>query len=236
LPTSGAHPHRGRFSQAGHLLQGHHAAPRRSKGLHIVIDSLAERFIGEHIDAIVGIESRGFIFGSALAARLNASFVPVRKTGRLPAAVGRVSYDLEYGSAELEMHQHSIHEGAKVLVVDDLLATGGTASATAQLVRRQGGYVASFAFVIELDSSPVASASCRCRRVAPALLDGGVAWRRPNRSARKGMTRRYRFAEAEGDEAIEAERVAGGRGIPLRAPTRTVRRWGRPVCRRRAAV
>jgi adenine phosphoribosyltransferase len=121
------------------------------KGFHIVIDSLAERFIGEHIDAIVGIESRGFIFGSALAARLNASFVPVRKRGRLPAAVDRVTYDLEYGSAELEMHKHSIHEGAKVLIVDDLLATGGTASATAQLVRRQGGYVASFAFVIELD-------------------------------------------------------------------------------------
>jgi adenine phosphoribosyltransferase len=122
------------------------------KGFHIVIDSLAERFIGEHIDAIVGIESRGFIFGSALAARLNASFVPVRKRGRLPAAVDRVSYDLEYGSAELEMHKHSIHEGAKVLVVDDLLATGGTSSATAQLVRRQGGYVASFAFVLELDA------------------------------------------------------------------------------------
>ena len=121
------------------------------KGFHIVIDSLAERFIGEHIDAIVGIESRGFIFGSALAARLNASFVPVRKTGKLPAAVDRISYDLEYGTAELEMHRHSIHEGAKVLVVDDLLATGGTASATAQLVRRQGGYVASFAFVLELD-------------------------------------------------------------------------------------
>src|SRR3982751_2444272 len=80
------------------------------KGFHIVIDSLAERFIGEHIDAIVGIESRGFIFGSALAARLNAAFVPVRKTGKLPAAVDRVSYDLEYGTAELEMHRHSIHE------------------------------------------------------------------------------------------------------------------------------
>jgi len=121
------------------------------KGFHIVIDSLAERFIGEHIDAIVGMESRGFIFGSTLAARLNASFVPVRKRGRLPAAVDSVIYDLEYGSAELEMHKHSIHEGAKVLVVDDLLATGGTASATAQLVRRQGGYVASFAFLLELD-------------------------------------------------------------------------------------
>lgn len=121
------------------------------KGFHIVLDSLAQHFIGEHIDAIVGIESRGFIFGSALAARLNASFVPVRKTGKLPAAVDRVSYDLEYGTAELEMHKGSIQDGAKVLVVDDLLATGGTAAATAELVRMQGGYVIAFAFVVELD-------------------------------------------------------------------------------------
>ncbi len=121
------------------------------RAFHIVLDALAEPFIGEHVDAIVGIESRGFIFGSALAARLNASFVPVRKTGKLPAAVDRVAYDLEYGSATLEMHKQSIPEGAKVLVVDDLLATGGTAVATAELVRRQGGYVTAFVFVIELD-------------------------------------------------------------------------------------
>src|SRR5258708_29812848 len=118
------------------------------KGFHIVIDSLAERFIGEHIDAIVGIESRGFIFGSALAARLNASFVPVRKTGKLPAAVDRISYDLEYGRAELEMHKHCIPEGAKVLVVDDLLATGGTAVATPVLGRMQGGLDSAFALFI----------------------------------------------------------------------------------------
>lgn len=121
------------------------------KGFHIVLDSLAQRFIGEHVDVVVGIESRGFIFGSALAARLNASFVPVRKSGKLPAAVDRVSYELEYGTAELEMHKDSIPDGAKVLVVDDLLATGGTAQATAELVRKQGGYVAAFAFVVELD-------------------------------------------------------------------------------------
>lgn len=121
------------------------------KGFHIVLDSLAQRFIGEHVDVVVGIESRGFIFGSALAARLNASFVPVRKSGKLPAAVDRVSYELEYGTAELEMHKDSISDGAKVLVVDDLLATGGTAQATAELVRKQGGYVAAFAFVVELD-------------------------------------------------------------------------------------
>ncbi len=121
------------------------------KAFHIVIDAFAERFVGEHIDVIVGIESRGFIFGGALAARLNASFVPVRKKGKLPAAVDRVAYALEYGAAELEMHKHSIHEGAKVLIVDDLLATGGTAAATAALVRGQGGEVAAFAFVVTLD-------------------------------------------------------------------------------------
>ncbi len=120
------------------------------RGFNVVIDTLTEHFIGEKIDAIVGIESRGFVFGGALAARLNTSFVPVRKPGKLPAAVDRVAYSLEYGTAELEMHKDSLSEGAKVVVVDDLLATGGTAAAAAQLVRKQGAYVAAFAFVIEL--------------------------------------------------------------------------------------
>jgi len=120
------------------------------RGLMIVLDAFSEEFVGEHLDAIVGIESRGFIFGGALAARLNCSFVPVRKPGKLPAAVDRVSYALEYGEGILEMHKGSIHEGANVLVVDDLLATGGTAAAAAQLVRRQGGHVMNFVFVIEL--------------------------------------------------------------------------------------
>ncbi|MBI5534710.1 MAG: adenine phosphoribosyltransferase [Deltaproteobacteria bacterium] len=120
------------------------------KGFAIVIDSLTEHFIGDQIDAIVGIESRGFVFGGALAARLNTSFVPVRKPGKLPAAVDRVAYSLEYGKAELEMHKDSLREGAKVLIIDDLLATGGTAAAAAELVRKQGAYVTAFAFVVEL--------------------------------------------------------------------------------------
>jgi adenine phosphoribosyltransferase len=120
------------------------------RGLMVVLDAFAEEFVGEHLDAIVGIESRGFIFGGALAARLNCSFVPVRKPGKLPAAVDRVSYALEYGEGMLEMHKGSIREGAHVLIVDDLLATGGTAGAAAQLVRNQGGHVMHFAFVIEL--------------------------------------------------------------------------------------
>jgi adenine phosphoribosyltransferase len=121
------------------------------RAFHITLDLLAQRFISEHIDVVVGVESRGFIFGGALAARLNASFVPVRKPGKLPAKSDRVSYKLEYGEAELEMHLGSISSGASVLVVDDLLATGGTASAAAELAQRQGGKVAGFAFVVELD-------------------------------------------------------------------------------------
>lgn len=118
---------------------------------HLTIDAFVHRFLGDHIDVVVGIESRGFIFGGALAARLNASFVPVRKPGKLPAATDKVSYSLEYGEGTLEMHQGSIAKGARVLIVDDLLATGGTASASATLVQKQGGVVAGYAFVVELD-------------------------------------------------------------------------------------
>ena len=125
------------------------ATPR---AFHIVLASLAERFIGEHVDAVVGIEARGFIFGGALAARLNASFVPARKPGKLPGAVDRVSYATEHSQALLEMHRDSITEGARVLVVDDVLATGGTAEAASELVRRQGGAVIACAFAIELAS------------------------------------------------------------------------------------
>jgi adenine phosphoribosyltransferase len=123
------------------------ASPR---ALHIVLDGIAERFIGEHIDAIVGIEARGFIFGGALAARLNASFVPVRKPGKLPAAVDRVEFVTEYSRDSLEMHKGSLREGARTVVVDDVLATGGTARAAADLVHMQGGYVLGYAFVVEL--------------------------------------------------------------------------------------
>jgi adenine phosphoribosyltransferase len=118
--------------------------------LHIVLDGIAERFIGEHVDAIVGIEARGFIFGGALAARLNASFVPVRKPGKLPAAVDRVEFVTEYSKDALEMHKGSLSEEARVVVVDDVLATGGTAKAAADLVHKQGGYVVGYAFVVEL--------------------------------------------------------------------------------------
>jgi adenine phosphoribosyltransferase len=122
------------------------------RALHIVLDGIAERFIGEHVDAIVGIEARGFIFGGALAARLNASFVPVRKPGKLPAAVDRVDFLTEYSRDTLEMHKGSLQEESRVVIVDDVLATGGTASAAATLVRGQGAYVIGYAFVIEISA------------------------------------------------------------------------------------
>jgi adenine phosphoribosyltransferase len=121
------------------------------RAFHIVLDSIAERFIGSHVDAIVGVEARGFIFGGALAARLNSSFVPARKPGKLPAAVDKVAYATEYSTAELEIHKDSIRRGARVVIVDDVLATGGTAKAAANLVGVQGGEVIAYAFVIELE-------------------------------------------------------------------------------------
>ncbi len=120
------------------------------RAFHMVIDGFAEYFIAEHIDAIAGVEARGFIFGGALAARLNASFVPLRKPGKLPGEIDRVSYDLEYGSAALEIQSGSIQAGDKVVIIDDVLATGGTALAAAELIKRQGGYLTAFAFVVEL--------------------------------------------------------------------------------------
>lgn len=139
------------FPQPGILFKDITPLLADPRAFHITLDLFAERFIGEHIDTVVGIESRGFIFGGAIAARLNASFVPVRKPGKLPAKVDKVAYKLEYGEAVLEMHTDSIPRGAKVLIVDDVLATGGTACAAAELVRRQGGEISAFAFVVELD-------------------------------------------------------------------------------------
>ncbi len=120
------------------------------EGLRLAIDSLADPFKGQGIDLVVGIESRGFIFGSAVADRLGAGFAPVRKPGKLPSTTLRASYDLEYGSDALEIHDDAVKSGQRVLIVDDLLATGGTASAAADLVARLGGDVRALAFLIEL--------------------------------------------------------------------------------------
>src|ERR1700675_92160 len=120
-------------------------------GYATLIDLLAERYIGKQVDLILGMEARGFIFGPALAYRLNAGFVPVRKPGKLPAATARVDYDLEYGSNALEMHKDAIEKGQRVLIVDDLLATGGTAEATTKLATSLGAEIAGLGFIVELD-------------------------------------------------------------------------------------
>lgn len=114
------------------------------------IDLLAERFIGRGIDKVVSVESRGFLFGSALAYALGAGMALVRKPGKLPYRTDRESYALEYGEDALELHVDAIRRGERILLVDDLLATGGTAGATARLVERQGGQVQACAVVIEL--------------------------------------------------------------------------------------
>lgn len=115
-----------------------------------VIDVFAERYSGKKIDAFVGIESRGFIFGAPLAYELGSSFVPVRKVGKLPYKTVQESYDLEYGSATVEMHIDAVHKDQRVVVIDDLLATGGTANATCRLLEKQGAHVVECAFVVEL--------------------------------------------------------------------------------------
>lgn len=114
------------------------------------IQLMAERLDGETVDAVLGIESRGFMFGAALADKLGVGFVPVRKPGKLPAATYRAEYDLEYGSDAVEIHQDALQPGERVLVVDDLIATGGTAQATKQLIERCGAEVAAFVFLINL--------------------------------------------------------------------------------------
>jgi adenine phosphoribosyltransferase len=120
-------------------------------GFARLIDALSANYIGKEIDLVLGMEARGFIFGPALAYRLNAGFVPVRKPGKLPAETLKISYELEYGSNALEVHKDAIREGERILIVDDLLATGGTAVATAELASGLGAQIAGLAFVVELD-------------------------------------------------------------------------------------
>ena len=140
------------FPQPGILFRDITTLLNNPRGLRHTIDLLTEKCQAASLnpDYIVGMESRGFIFAPPLAYQLNAGFVPVRKSGKLPAKVHSVTYDLEYGSDRLEIHQDAIAPGAKVLVVDDLLATGGTAKATARLLSEVRAEVVGFAFVIEL--------------------------------------------------------------------------------------
>lgn len=138
------------FPKPGILFYDVTTLLKDAQGFRLAIDSLSQPYVGSGVSLVVGIESRGFILGSAVADRIGAGFVPVRKLGKLPAQTIRASYDLEYGSDSLEMHRDAIEPGQKVLIVDDLLATGGTARATVNLVRQLGGDVVGLAFLIEL--------------------------------------------------------------------------------------
>jgi adenine phosphoribosyltransferase len=120
------------------------------QGLKATIDSLSAPYSSAHIDAVIGIESRGFILGSAVAQRIGAGFVPMRKPGKLPARAIKEIYDLEYGKDALEIHADAIERGQRVVIVDDVLATGGTAAAATRLVRQLGGELLGLAFLIEL--------------------------------------------------------------------------------------
>ena len=119
-------------------------------GFHLLIDRLCDHYKGRAIDVVAGIEARGFIFAPALAYRLGAGFVPVRKPNKLPAKTASVSYSLEYGTDTLEIHEDAVKQGQSVIICDDLLATGGTAAATAKLVEKLGGKVEGAAFAVEL--------------------------------------------------------------------------------------
>lgn len=138
------------FPKAGILFYDITTLLQDAAGFRAAIDHLAAPFKDQDVEVVVGIESRGFIFGAAVADRLGAGFTPVRKPGKLPSQTVKARYDLEYGSDSLEMHDDAIRKGQRVLIVDDLLATGGTARATRDLVRRLGGQVHALAFLIEL--------------------------------------------------------------------------------------
>lgn len=140
------------FPKPGILFRDITTLLRDADGLRYTIDAIADKFAaaGLRADYVVGMESRGFIVGAPLAYKLGIGFIPVRKPGKLPASVHSVEYELEYGMDRLEVHQDALQSGSPVLIVDDLLATGGTASATAKLVQQIGCKLVGFGFIIEL--------------------------------------------------------------------------------------
>ena len=127
---------------------------KQPEGLREVVDALSAEFKDERVDTVVGIEARGFIFAPAMAYHLGAGFVPARKPGKLPSECASVSYDLEYGQDALQIHSDAVGAGHRVVIADDLLATGGTASAVVRLVEQLGGVVVGLAFVVELEFLP----------------------------------------------------------------------------------
>jgi adenine phosphoribosyltransferase len=139
------------FPKPGILFYDITTLLRDPDGFRDVIAALAQPFRNQGVDLVVGIESRGFILGGAVAEALGAGFVPVRKPGKLPATSVRESYSLEYGTDALEIHEDAVEPGQRVVIVDDVIATGGTAKATASLVRKLGGTVHALAFLVELE-------------------------------------------------------------------------------------
>jgi adenine phosphoribosyltransferase len=138
------------FPKPGILFYDITTLLKDKQGLKGTIDALKSHYEGAQVDVVIGVEARGFIFAPALAYALGAGFVPVRKPKKLPSICASISYDLEYGSDTLEVHKDAISPGSKVLIVDDLLATGGTAAAVTRLVEQLGGTVAGLGFVLEL--------------------------------------------------------------------------------------
>ena len=138
------------FPKAGILFYDITTLLKDAEGFRDVIDGLKDHYREAKIDAVIGIEARGFIFAPALAYALGAGFIPVRKPKKLPAAAASITYDLEYGTDTLEVHRDAISLGSRVLIVDDLLATGGTAAAAGRMIRELGGEVAGMGFVVEL--------------------------------------------------------------------------------------
>jgi adenine phosphoribosyltransferase len=138
------------FPKAGILFYDITTLLRDPRGLAATIERLSAPYLDQRVDLVVGIESRGFILGSAVARRLGAGFVPIRKPGKLPAKRLKETYSLEYGTDTLEIHEDAVQAGQHVLIVDDVLATGGTAAAASRLVRQLGGNLQGLAFLIEL--------------------------------------------------------------------------------------
>lgn len=138
------------FPQKGVLFKDITPLLQDGAAFHAALDRLAAHYAGAGIEAVVGVESRGFIFGSPLAYLLKCGFVPVRKFGKLPYQTESVEYALEYGTNVVEIHTDAIRPGQRVLIVDDLLATGGTVSATMELIEKLGGHIAGIAFLVEL--------------------------------------------------------------------------------------
>ncbi|MGH9513317.1 MAG: adenine phosphoribosyltransferase [Terriglobales bacterium] len=139
------------FPKPGILFYDITTLLKDKRGFALLIDALAEHYLDKDVDLVLGMEARGFIFGPALAYRLNAGFIPVRKPGKLPAATTKYDYALEYGTNTLEIHQDAIEKGQRVIIVDDLLATGGTAEATTHLASSLGAKICGLGFVVELD-------------------------------------------------------------------------------------